>query len=184
MTYEIGSAQDVVDYLTTQHDLIKAMFDEVLPATGEEREKAFHALRRMLAVHETAEEEIVHPRARHALDGGENVVKARLNEEHAAKQDLTELEKLDVDSPLFATKFTQLREDVLAHAEHEEKEEFGRLRLELDAAELRRMANVVELAELLAPTRPHPGVESAKANLIVGPFAAMLDRARDAINRP
>jgi hemerythrin superfamily protein len=184
MTYEIGSTQDVVDYLTTQHDLIKAMFDEVLPVTGEEREKAFHALRRMLAVHETAEEEIVHPRARQALDGGEDVVKARLREEHEAKQDLTELEKLDVDSPLFATKFTQLREDVLAHAEHEEKEEFGRLRLELDAAELRRMANVVELAELLAPTRPHPGVESAKANLIVGPFVAMLDRARDAINRP
>ena len=32
-----------------------------------------------------------------------------------------------------------------------------------------------------APTRPHAGVESQVANLTAGPFAAMLDRARDAI---
>jgi hemerythrin superfamily protein len=184
MTQQIGSANDVVEYLTTQHDLIKAMFDQVLPVSGEEREKAFYALRRMLAVHETAEEEIVHPRARKALDGGEAVVKGRLEEENEAKHALAELEKLDVDSTEFVAKFTQLREDVLAHAEREEKEEFGRLRIELEADELRRMANAVELAEQLAPTRPHPGVESATANVIAGPFAAMLDRARDAINRP
>jgi hypothetical protein len=40
----------------------------------------------------------------------------------------------------------------------------------------------VQLAESMAPTRPHPGVESATANLITGPFAAMLDRARDALS--
>lgn len=34
-----------------------------------------------------------------------------------------------------------------------------------------------KLAESTAPTRPHPGVESATANLLAGPFAAMLDRA-------
>jgi hypothetical protein len=34
----------------------------------------------------------------------------------------------------------------------------------------------------MAPTRPHPGVESAAANILVGPFAAMLDRTRDAIS--
>jgi hypothetical protein len=43
------------------------------------------------------------------------------------------------------------------------------------------MAMAVQAAEALAPTRPHPGVESAKANLVAGPFASMLDRARDAI---
>jgi hypothetical protein len=39
----------------------------------------------------------------------------------------------------------------------------------------------VELAEAMAPTRPHPGVESAKANMLAGPFAMMLERARDAL---
>ena len=44
------------------------------------------------------------------------------------------------------------------------------------------MRKAVELAERLAPTRPHAGVESATGNVLVGPFAAMLDRARDALS--
>jgi hypothetical protein len=41
------------------------------------------------------------------------------------------------------------------------------------------MAKAVVAAEAIAPTRPHPGVESAKMNFAAGPFASMLDRARD-----
>jgi hypothetical protein len=70
---------------------------------------------------------------------------------------------------------------VLDHAEREELEEFTRLERELDADDLNRMAKAVLAAEAIAPTRPHPGVESAKLNFAVGPFASMLDRARDAI---
>jgi hypothetical protein len=44
------------------------------------------------------------------------------------------------------------------------------------------MRTAVKLAEAVAPTRPHAGVESPMANLLVGPFAAMLDRARDTIS--
>ena len=51
----------------------------------------------------------------------------------------------------------------------------------IDADELKQMATAVRAAEAIAPTRPHPGVESAKLNFILGPFASMLDRARDAI---
>jgi hypothetical protein len=43
------------------------------------------------------------------------------------------------------------------------------------------MAAAVRAAEAIAPTRPHPGIESAKENFAVGPFASMLDRARDAL---
>jgi hypothetical protein len=44
------------------------------------------------------------------------------------------------------------------------------------------MQRAVNFMESVAPTRPHPGVESATANLLVGPFASMLDRARDALS--
>lgn len=47
--------------------------------------------------------------------------------------------------------------------------------------ELDKMGRAAKLAEAIAPTRPHAGVESQVANLAAGPFAAMLDRARDAI---
>ena len=45
------------------------------------------------------------------------------------------------------------------------------------------MAKAVLAAEAIAPTRPHPGVESAKLNFAAGPFASMLDRARDVIKQ-
>jgi len=33
----------------------------------------------------------------------------------------------------------------------------------------------------MAPTHPHPGVESATKNVLLGPAAAIVDRTRDAI---
>jgi hypothetical protein len=43
------------------------------------------------------------------------------------------------------------------------------------------MAATARVAESIAPTRPHPGVESAAANLVLGPPTAIMDRTRDAI---
>jgi hypothetical protein len=43
------------------------------------------------------------------------------------------------------------------------------------------MRKAVELAEAVAPTRPHPGLESRAANFLAGPFAAMIDRTREAL---
>ncbi|BBY08186.1 hemerythrin domain-containing protein [Mycobacterium noviomagense] len=177
----VKSATDVTQFLVSQHERIKSLFEETLNASGKEREKSFIELRRLLAVHEAAEEEIVHPRAKRKIADGDKVVAARLEEENEAKKVLTELEKLDVDSEEFTDKLTKLRDAVVDHAEHEEHEEFSKLEEELDQDELKRMGRAAELAEAIAPTRPHAGVESQISNLMAGPFAAMIDRARDAI---
>ena len=76
---------------------------------------------------------------------------------------------------------TKLRDAVLDHAQNEEAEEFPVLAKQLDEGDLKLMTTAVRAAEAIAPTRPHPGVESAKLNFAVGPFASMLDRARDLI---
>lgn len=183
-TTPIRSTGDVIQFLVDQHKQIKVLFNDVLALSGKAREQAFFDLRRLLAIHEAAEEEVVHPRARRDLDNGEPLVEDRLEEEREAKVALAELEKLDVDSDEFTRKITELRSAVLRHAQHEEDEEFDRLRRALTDQELARMTNSVKLAEAVAPTRPHPGVESKAENLLVGPFAAMLDRARDAIDQP
>lgn len=179
----LNSGTDVVTFLREQHEQIKAGFQRVQMTLGSERDTAFYALRRLLAVHETAEEEIVHPAARRALPDGDIVVDARLREENEAKQLLAELEGLDVDSPAFISGFSQLEMSVLAHAEKEEREEFNRLSTHFDAGRLQRMREAVTIAESIAPTRPHPGIESQAANVLVGPFASMLDRARDLFAR-
>lgn len=172
--------EDVVDLLERQHKEIRRLFDDVQSGQGDERRDSWRALVRLLAVHETAEEEVVHPAARET-EGGDAVVEARLGEEHRAKALLTSLEKLGPESEGFDTLLAELRDDVLAHAEHEEVEEFPRLRATFDADRLRAMATAVRAAEAIAPTRPHAGVESAKANLLLGPPLAIMDRARDLI---
>ena len=182
MATMIGNGSDVVSFLKKQHELVKTMFESVLQAHGALRAKGFAGLRRMLAVHETAEEEIVHPAARRALANGEAVVEARLREENKAKTILSELENLDVDSDAFEQKFRMLQHDVIEHAEAEEREEFSLLATKLDPQRLERMRRAAEFAESIAPTRPHPGVESRAANMLAGPFVAMIDRARDAIS--
>lgn len=129
----------------------------------------------------TAEEAIVHPRAKRKIPNGDKIIGARLDEEHEAKTLLTELEKLDVDAQSFTDMLTKLRDAVVEHAEQEERQEFVRLEQELGGDELENMGRAAKLAEAIAPTRPHAGVESQIANLFAGPFAAMMDRARDTI---
>jgi hemerythrin superfamily protein len=180
----VQSPDEVVAFLKAQHNLIEDMFDEVLLASDPQaREKPFLELRQLLAVHETAEEMVVHPRVRREADAGDAIVDARLTEEHEAKELLSQIEKLHTTSQQFIDELTKLRDAVLDHAEHEENEEFPVLQREVDADDLKRMATAVRAAEAIAPTRPHAGVESAKLNFVVGPFASMLDRARDLIQQ-
>ncbi|MFF3341377.1 hemerythrin domain-containing protein [Streptomyces flavidovirens] len=174
---------DVVALLMRQHGDIRNLFDEVEAATGEERREAFRRLVRLLAVHETAEEEIVHPFARRSLPGGEQVVEDRLAEERAAKEMLADLDDMDTDDPKFLPRLQALRTDVQEHARAEERYEFTHIRRSTDATNLAAMAKAVKAAEAMAPTRPHPGVESAAANLALGPVAALMDRTRDAVRK-
>ena len=178
----ISSGEDVVDFLKAQHETIKQLFIETLDAADAATQKEkFTKLRTLLAVHETAEEMMVHPRVRRKIEGGGEVVDARLAEEHDAKNALAELEKLEVNTSEFAKALIHLQTAVLKHAENEETEEFPLLKEQLDADELRSLTAAVQMAERIAPTHPHAGVESAFANFAVGPFVSVVDRARDAL---
>ncbi|MGW2342478.1 hemerythrin domain-containing protein [Streptomyces sp. NPDC001661] len=174
---------DVVQLLLQQHVRIRTLFEEVAAAKGEERKERFHELVRLLAVHETAEEEVVHPFARKNIDGGEHVVKDRIEEEEKAKKVLSKLDDMDPDSPEFLDRFDALREDVLAHADAEERYEFAHFNEVADRSRLETLGRAVKAAEAMAPTRPHPGTDSAAKNLAAGPVAAVVDRTRDAIRK-
>lgn len=174
---------DVVELLKAQHTRIRDLLDKVVATEGEERKQYFHELVRLLAVHETAEEEVVHPFARKNIDGGEQIVKDRIQEEERAKEVLARLDDMDTDSPQFLAQFKELRTDVLAHAEAEEKYEFARFGQVADRSKLENLARAVKAAETVAPTRPHPGTDTAVKNLAVGPVAAVVDRTRDVIRK-
>ncbi|SFO92859.1 MULTISPECIES: hemerythrin domain-containing protein [Actinomadura] len=171
---------DVVDLLRAQHGQIRDLFDEVLHTDGDDRKNAFQDLVKLLAIHETAEEELIHPMARR-LPGGDGIVDDRLAEEREAKELLAELDGMDTDDPRFLKSVDKLRIDVLTHARAEERYEFDRLKDEFSPAQLRGFAAAVRAAQATAPTRPHPGTETATKNLLAGPIAAVVDRVRDMI---
>ncbi|WP_214411518.1 hemerythrin domain-containing protein [Sphaerisporangium fuscum] len=180
---ELLDESDVIGLLIRQHAMIRDLFDEVERAVGGARAESFERLVRLLAIHETAEEEIVHPYARRAIDGGDAVVDERLREENEAKQLLELMEQRGTDDPSFPTHLQKLRLAVEEHARAEERYEFSKLVRETSDAERRTMAIGVKAAEALAPTHPHPGVESATKNILVGTPTAIMDRVRDVIRQ-
>ncbi|MBM0275291.1 hemerythrin domain-containing protein [Micromonospora tarensis] len=183
LTY--GPNEDVVDLLLAQHAQIEQLFLLVIGGTGETRRDAFDDLVKLLAAHETAEEEVVHPLARTLPGGGgDAMVDDRLDEERQAKETLKTLVAGGVDADGFETGIILLRDAVLMHARHEERYEFPRLRQFVPAERLRSLATAVRAAEASAPTRPHPGAQSAKGNLAAGPVLAVIDRVRDAVRKP
>lgn len=176
--------RDVLDgilLLKLQHEDIRGLLDEVAASRGGQRQAAFDQLREMLARHETAEEMVLRPVSRQQV--GAAVADARMDEENAAKKALAHLESLDVHGEEFAAAFASFAADVRAHADAEEREEFDVLDDTLEPRLNSRLAEALRMAERTAPTHPHPSADSTTKNYVLGPFAALADRARDAIGK-
>ncbi|MBM0231291.1 hemerythrin domain-containing protein [Micromonospora sp. STR1_7] len=180
-----GPEEDVVDLLLAQHAQVEHLFLLVIGSTGDTRRDAFDDLVKLLAAHETAEEEVIHPLSRSLPGGGgDAMVDDRLEEERQAKETLQTLIAGGVDADGFDTGIILLRDAVLTHARYEERYEFTQLRQHVPADRLRSLAATVRAAEKTAPTRPHPSTQSAKGNLAAGPALAVIDRVRDAVRKP
>ncbi len=170
----------MTDLLRRQHQEIRSLFAQVEQVPGDQRSETFECLRRLLAVHETAEEVVVHPTARELGPAGRAVVDQRLEEERAAKQLLSDLDGMATDDEGFGTRLVELRRAVEDHADAEEAVLLPLLEAEVSTEDLRAMARQLEVAEAMAPTHPHPhGPDSALGNLVAGPFLAMVDKVRD-----
>lgn len=175
------ASADVVALIREQHELIRELFSIVRESAPAARGEAFEPLVRLLAVHETAEEEVVYPDVTLQGDAAQRAVKERMAEEDAAKRTLAELESLDAASAAFSQQLAMFEHDVLEHASREEAEILPLLE-QHDRRRRETMGHAFTLAESMAPTHAHRAApEGAIGNLLVGPFVAMVDRVRDAI---
>jgi hemerythrin superfamily protein len=173
-------AQGIIDALRHDHQEVRELFARLETATGERRRELFQQLVGELVRHEVAEEEILRPVSKR--DAGEAIANARFKEESQAEELLKDMEKLDPGSDEFTAKLATLRRDVERHAEAEETKEFPRVAEKETDERLEQMGRAYEAAKKAAPTRPHPSTPNTPAaNLLAGPFAAVIDRARDAV---
>jgi hemerythrin-like domain-containing protein len=179
------SQEDIVAVLSEQHDQARALLSELHDAIsplGDSTQAAARPLQdlvRLLAVHETVEEEVVYPVLKTQLQAA-HVADPRLAEEGEAKRMLSRLERAATAALELPAALAEFEQAVLAHAEHEEAEVFPLLRDRLDDDQRRDMAIAFRAAEAVAPTHPHPHApESAVGNLLLGPVLATIDRVRD-----
>src|ERR671936_163803 len=92
------SGGDLIDEILKDHEEIKRLFSDVETAGGERKTKAFETLMRKLVVHETAEQEIVHPILR---EDAPEIRNQRLAEEKEGEKALAELYRMGTDDPSF-----------------------------------------------------------------------------------
>jgi hemerythrin superfamily protein len=132
-----------------------------------------------LSIHAGIEEQLFYPAVREAL--GEDVsstIFEALEEHHAAKMLLAEIEKTPPVHERFDAKVTVLIENVRHHVKEEETELFPKVREALTVQQLEQLGEAMEKAKETAPTRPHPfQPDTPPANVLLGLPVALLDRA-------
>jgi hemerythrin superfamily protein len=144
----------------------------------------FWELTNELVRHEVAEEEIVYPEVRKALTNGDQLADARIKEQSEAEELLASMEKAGADDPQFPAQLEKLQQAVLEHAAKEETEVFQPLGQALDAERREQLGRRYEMAKAAAPTHPHPSApDTPPGNMALGPVAALVDRARDAMHK-
>ncbi len=164
-------------------------FETAKPDDIEELGRVRDLVIKHLSRHAVVEEQVFYPAIRAKL-GDEHAftVLEGLEEHHAAKLTLSELEKLPPTHERFRAKFTVLIENVRHHVEEEETDMFPLVRDAFSVEELNTMGEQMEQAKAVAPTRPHAFIpDVAPFNILLGLPIAVLDGAitagKDAVAR-
>lgn len=175
--------QDVVDLLLARHREAEGLMEDYERSTAvpDVRAAALAELRRRLSIHEAVEEQLVHPLVRRQLPDGHRLVAEVLAQEQEAKRLLAALEEQDPGGDDHQELARRLFEGVRHHAHTEETLLFPALRLHLGPRERTRLGAMVERAERLAPTHPHPHAPSTGPGVVGMPVVGVLDRALDRV---
>ena len=122
------SAKTPMQLLKQDHRTVKELFAEygkLQAGDRDGREQLFRKINEELTIHSEIEERLFYPAVREVpTDEAKDLVSEAVEEHHIVKTLLGELSDLDPGSPSFEAKMTVLRENVLHHAEEEEKEMF------------------------------------------------------------
>lgn len=169
-------ATDVTAVITVQHQRVRELLEQVRLETGPARADAFHALRLLLALHETAEEQAIHPQVLRQLGPYDRAANDRVAEEQTAGQTIRSLELVDVDSDQFDATFDGFAASVIEHAAAEETDEWPTLRQITDPPVIEAMTEQMRAVPLLAADPSAPGADVS--------FAGMQDWARSRLPAP
>jgi hemerythrin superfamily protein len=118
---------DVIDILEQDHQAIKNLLADLNTAPKRARGEVLEALKQLLTVHCTVEENLVYPAIHEIAKRPMHAVKL-YHQQDEAKIVLWTLDQLSPEDEEFEKKAAKLRDAVIAHIDLEENDEFPRLR--------------------------------------------------------
>lgn len=174
---------NIISTLTTDHRNVDALFTRFEQADPDDHETLGHLrdqIMEQLAIHAEIEEQTLYPALRKATDDAEDDVLEALEEHHAVKAVLAEIERMAPTHERFRAKMQVVIENVRHHVEEEEGDDglFHVARTELKQPRLEKMAEQAEQLRDHGPTRPHPlSPDQPPLNVLIGLPVAVMDRA-------
>jgi hypothetical protein len=173
---------NALSLLKKDHDDVEALFTRYQSlgkgADPAEKRAIAEEVITLLSVHAELEEQVFYPALRAELDEDSEVLEA-LEEHHAAKFLLSELDKLPAGHERFDAKFTVLMEQIRHHVAEEEGDEglFTEAGKALRPQQLEELGQRMEELRPMAPTRPHPlSPDVPPLNTLLGLPVAIADR--------
>jgi hemerythrin superfamily protein len=181
------SGRDVVDVLTADHREVEELIVEILASSDGERQRDLaDQLIAELVRHAVAEEMFVYPAMREHLPDGDRAVEHDVEEHQELETLMKRLEGAAAGGAGFLDLISRIQDVLADHVRDEETSQFPQLRAHLPQHELTSLAERVELAKKVAPTRPHPAAPNSELfHKLIGPGVGLVDRLRDRLtDRP
>lgn len=174
---------DPIQLIRKDHATVKALFRRFEKADRtSERQKLGQEIIEELSVHAVIEEQLIYPLLREREVRLEDRVLNALEEHHAVKLVLAELDTLNADHERFRAKVHVVRESVEMHIEEEEGKLLPRLEAVLDADESKSLAEAMMRMKEIAPNYPHPSAPDTPPGLsIAGLIATLTDLGKDVL---
>jgi hemerythrin superfamily protein len=173
-----------VQLIRHDHQHLERLFRHMEQVISSENTRGIAAalrdITRELSIHAAIEEQFLYP----ALRAGrpESDVLYAVEEHHAVKAVLSELQAMPPADSRFASKVRLLIHNAREHIEEEESELLPAIEKTLSPDQLRELGGALANAKLLSPTRPHlRAPELPPGNLVLGPAVGMIDRMRDGV---
>jgi hemerythrin superfamily protein len=174
-----------IQMIKRDHRTVRELFRRFEKADRHaERQQLGHEILEELSVHAVIEEQLIYPLLRERDPRKEDAVLNALEEHHAVKLLLAELDGLNADHERYRAKMHVVRESVEMHIEEEEGRLLPRLDAVLEREEHDDLAEAMQTMKQAAPRYPHPGAPDTPPALdIAGLIAKVTDAGKDAIRQ-
>jgi hemerythrin-like domain-containing protein len=179
----------ILSELTTDHRNVEELFSRFEQAEPTDHETLGHLrdlILEHLAIHAEIEEQTLYPALREAAPDSLDDVLEALEEHHAVKAVLAELERMAPTAERFRAKMQVVIENVRHHVEEEEADDglFDVARTTLKQPQLEEMAQRADQLRKVGPTRPHPlSPDQPPWNVLLGVPVAVLDRTVSTVRK-